>query len=336
MGAILAAPDLTPASLDYALLNDFQRDLPLVPRPYEVLAHRLGCPEATVVTRLSALQAGGSVSRVGVVFAPRRVGASTLAALAVPPDRLDEVAKLVNAHPGVNHNYEREHTWNLWFVATAPDQAALTAALAVIRRESACPLLVLPLATEYHIDLGFDLGNGRRALAAQTQPEGPPQRVLNDEEQRLVVAIQDGLPLESRPFAALGQAAGLTESRVLALLAAWLEEGIAKRCGVVVRHHELGFRANAMGVWAIPEERADALGQRLAREEGINLCYRRQPAPGWPYNLYCMVHGRDRLVVENRIHQLNQELGLDVYPSAVLFSLRRFKQRGACYGRVAP
>ena len=146
--------------LDWHLLNDFQRDFPLQSRPFARIARVLGCEQARVRERLEHLQSSGAVSRVGPVFAPRRVGASTLAALRVPPRHLPEVAAVVSASAAVNHNYAREHAWNLWFVATAADRLALARSLREIRRATACPMIELPLLTEYHIDLGFDLATG--------------------------------------------------------------------------------------------------------------------------------------------------------------------------------
>lgn len=139
------------------LLNDFQRDLPLVSRPFAVMAERLGVTEDEVLKALRRLQAAKVVSRVGPVFKPNRVGASTLAAMAVPAADLERAAACVSAFAQVNHNYEREHAFNLWFVVTAADAAALATALADIERAAGYPLLSLPLVTDYHIDLGFDL-----------------------------------------------------------------------------------------------------------------------------------------------------------------------------------
>ncbi len=143
--------------LDHHLLNDFQRDFPLTPRPFAELGQRLGLTEDQVLASLNRLREAGAVSRVGPVFAPRRVGESTLAAMAVPEDRLEDMAALVSAYPEVNHNYEREHRYNLWFVVTAPDQAHLDAVLAEIVERSGLPVLPLPLLADYHIDLGFPL-----------------------------------------------------------------------------------------------------------------------------------------------------------------------------------
>ena len=143
--------------LERRLLNDWQRDLPLVPRPYAAIARALGLDEAAVIERLAALRERGAISRVGAVVRPNVAGASTLAAMAVPQARLQVVAQIVSSHDEVNHNYEREHRLNLWFVVTAADRERVAAVLAAIERESGLPVMDLPLAAEYRIDLGFDL-----------------------------------------------------------------------------------------------------------------------------------------------------------------------------------
>lgn len=151
-------------------------------------------------------------------------------------------------------------------------------------------------------------------------------------DKRLLAAIQDGLPLDPRPYARIAERLGTTEEAVLARLAALRQDGLIRRFGVVVRHHELGYRANAMTVWDVPDDTAAAAGQRIAAMPGVTLCYRRpRRLPDWPYNLFCMVHGRDRAAVEAAVERITQEAGLAGLPRAVLFSRRRFKQRGARY-----
>jgi siroheme decarboxylase len=149
------ATDLS--ALDKRLLDEFQRDFPLCPRPYEAIAQRLGCDEATVIHRLGRLERLGYVSRVGPVFRPNCLGASTLAAMAVPREQLQQVADLVSSYPPVNHNYEREHRFNLWFVVVARDEQALAELLDDIRRRSGLAVMDLPLTEAFHIDLGFRL-----------------------------------------------------------------------------------------------------------------------------------------------------------------------------------
>ena len=312
--------------LDFALLNNWQRDFPITVRPFEHLGAAVGDGETAILGALERLRARGAISRVGAVFAARRVGASTLAALAAPAERLEGIAARISARPEVNHNYQREHHYNLWFVATASDQARLAAALGAIERETGCAVLSMPLEQEYHIDLGFDLKSAHKHHA---RIPDTPVREPDAIEQRLIAALQPGLELVSRPFARLGERAGMSESEVLTRIAGWIGEGMIKRFGVVVRHHELGYRANAMMVFDAPDRDVDRIGRQLAAEAAVTLCYRRtRNLPHWPYNLYCMVHGRSREEVGPVIERLSRQAGL---PGLTLFSTRRFKQCGARY-----
>jgi len=319
-------------SLDFRLINEFQRDFPLEPQPFAEIAYRLCVDEETVLAALQRLRGEGVVSRVGAVFAPRRVGASTLAALAAPPEQLEEIAARVSARPEVNHNYEREHHYNLWFVVTARDEAHLAEALAAIERDTGCQVISLPLEHEFYIDLGFDLAGVCKAPCTTRRIEAGDLRELTLPEQKLMGALQHGLELVPQPFARLGEQAGLDEQEVIATLKRWRGEGLIKRFGVVVRHHELGYTANAMVVWDLPDEDVERVGRLLAAEPEVTLCYRRRRhAPEWPYNLFCMIHGRARGEVEAAAARLRERLGLAQVPHAVLFSRRRFKQRGAHY-----
>lgn len=323
------------SSLEFRLLDEFQRDFPLVRSPFAVLAHALDASEQGVINALERLTSRGAISRIGGIFRPGAVGKSTLAALAVPPDELEAVANFVSAAPEVSHNYERENAFNLWFVATAADARRLDALLTAIEVKTGHRVLRLPLIEEYHIDLGFRLcaqGDSRRESARSTASPAPAR--LDVREQRLVAALQTGLALVPRPFVALGRASGLAEEGVIDTIARWQACGIIRRFGVIVRHRELGFEANAMAVWDVPDDRAAEAGRLLARVPRVTLAYRRaRSLPDWPYNLYCMVHGRKRGEVEGTLAAASHEAGLEAYSHAVLFSRRRFKQAGARSGR---
>lgn len=316
------------------VLNDFQRDLPLCEAPYAAIAKAVHATEEWVIATLRRFVGEGVVSRVGVIFRPGSVGASTLAAMSVPPARLADVARSVSAHRGVNHNYEREHRFNLWFVANASDRPALKALLASVERETVLPVIALPLLREYHIDLGFDLDGAVRATAIGRRSGSSPL-ALDATAKRIVAALQEGLPLTSRPYAAIAGRAALGEDgekRVLRHLRDWSRDGFVKRVGVILRHRPLGFVANVMAVWDVPDADVDALGETLAGEAGITLCYRRERAlPAWPYNLFCMIHGRDRRAVEYRLEGISAHAGLSQHPHARLFSRTAFTQRGAVH-----
>lgn len=155
---------------------------------------------------------------------------------------------------------------------------------------------------------------------------------LDAADRAVVAAIQGGLPLVACPYAALGAQLGMDEGEVMGRIRRLVSQGHIKRLGVVVRHHELGYRANAMVVWDIPDERVTALGACMGRFEFVTLCYRRpRRLPHWPYNLFCMIHGRDRASVLANVEEIVERCGLHEIPRAVLFSRRRFKQRGAVY-----
>jgi DNA-binding Lrp family transcriptional regulator len=298
----------------------------------------LGVTEAKVLEALSRLQACGKVSRVGAVFRPHSIGSSTLAALAIPAEELDEVAQLVSSYSEVNHNYEREHFYNLWFVVAASDEARVREVLSEIELRTGYPPLHLPLLEGFHIDLGFDLSRpqeGCRTAVHKNLSGSTPQswRSMSQlAETALIGAIQHGLPLVSRPFADVGARIGLSEDEVIAGLVHLAEQGVIKRLGVVVRHHELGYRANAMVVWDIPDDLVSTLGNRIGSFDSVTLCYRRpRRLPAWRYNLFTMIHGQHRDEVLSLVEQLKEKCGLKNIAHEILFSSRRFKQCGARY-----
>lgn len=156
---------------------------------------------------------------------------------------------------------------------------------------------------------------------------------LDAKDRALLDALRDGLPMVSRPYAMLGQDLGMDEGEVILRLRRMIERSVISRFGIVVRHHELGYRANAMVVWNLPDESVARIGQRMAGYQFVTLCYQRKRIlPEWPYNLYCMIHGREKSVVLSQVGQLTEELELGRVQRDILFSRRRFKQRGAWYG----
>lgn len=156
--------------------------------------------------------------------------------------------------------------------------------------------------------------------------------LTQQQQDQLVALIQGGLPLVSHPYAEVARQIGVNESDVIEHIAAMQQQGDIKRLGVVVRHHELGYTANAMVVWDVPDEQLDRVGGLLSGQQCVNLCYQRpRRLPQWPYNLFCMIHGRSRDKVLAVIEQMVDELGLQAISYQVLFSGRRFKQRGARY-----
>jgi DNA-binding Lrp family transcriptional regulator len=157
---------------------------------------------------------------------------------------------------------------------------------------------------------------------------------MTETHQCVLAAVADGLPFSPSPYADIGRQVGVDEETVIAMLSDMLESGTIKRLGLVARHRELGYRANAMVVWDVADELVDAVGQRMGAVDFVTLCYRRtRRPPDWPYNLFSMIHGRDRATVLAQVDELTRLPGLTDVPRSVLFSSRRFKQRGARYAR---
>lgn len=314
--------------IDRALLDDWQRYFPVVPRPFTVLADAIGTTEGDVLTRLADMLDSGQISRVGATCAPNTLSASTLAAVAAPEGRIAEVAAIINDEQGVNHSYEREDHWNLWFVATGPDRDAVNAALNRISERTGLRVLDLRLMRPFNIDLGFKMGGGAAPVPPSARRKLDPS-VIREGDKPLMNALTHGMPLVQAPYAVIADWLDRSEGEVLDRVTALTEAGILSRLGVIVRHRKLGWASNAMVVWDIAPENLVEAGTQLAALPGVTLCYERRPVPDvWPYRLYCMIHATSRadaLTVLDKAAALPALQGVAHKP---LFSTRCFRQKG--------
>lgn len=323
---------MTPNVTELALVDHWQRNFPLVGRPFDVAGRTVGLDERTTIAAFERLRDGGVLSRIGAVVRPHAVGASTLAAMQLPPERLGEIAALVSGEPCVNHNYERMHAFNLWFVVAGPDAKAVADTIARIEAKTGFAVLDLPLVEAYHIDLGFPLA-GRRPGRVET-PRGDYRPDPLDRD--LLAAIEDGLPIVARPYREVADKVGIPEETLLDRLLRLTASGIVTRFGCVVRHRALGYTANAMAVWDVPDDRVGEVAAHFARNPKVTLCYRRpRRLPDWRYNLFCMIHARTQSDVYAAIDELNLVADSGLLPQSILFSARCFKQRGATFSRRA-
>ena len=158
--------------------------------------------------------------------------------------------------------------------------------------------------------------------------------MLDVRDRQLIEIVQLGLPVCPRPYAEIGSTLSMSEAEVLERLTRLKQNGLIKRMGVIVKHHQLGYLANAMIVWNVPENLVKQLGVHISQFAFVTLCYQRPRQAEWSYNLYCMIHGKDRATVLMQLEQLNVACGLAGFDREVLFSRRCFKQRGAIYQRA--
>jgi len=317
---------------ELALVDHWQRQFPLVERPFAAAGRAFGLDEMASLATFRRLRDAGVISRIGAVVKPHTVGASTLAAMRVPDLRLDEVAAIVSRQPTVTHNYQRTHPFNLWFVVAGPDPATVADTLRRIEEECGLAVLDLPLVRAFHVDLGFSL------TGADSRDEMPPAvrqaYQVDGLDRSLLGVIEEGLPIIPRPYDDIADRLGVDADDVCGRLRLLAETGIIGRFGCVVNHRALGYRANAMAVWDIADDLVDAVGQRLCRHPKVSLCYRRpRRLPGWPYNLFCMVHAKRQDDALEVVDELNRILEGAARGHSVLFSTRCFKQRGATFSQ---
>lgn len=323
--------------IDAPLLDLIQNEFPLDERPYTSFARRLEVDDDLVLERIEALRAAGKIRQISAIFDTRRLGyRSSLVAAKVEGARADEAAAVFSAHPGVSHNYLREHEYNIWFtVAVPPDSTLGLEPTIELLGMLAGVEAIRPLPTLRFFKIGVDLdvqgGRDPRAKKPRRTPElpAPDPSELTDADREVIRALQHDLPVDERPFALLADAVGMTEIDLLDRGRTMLRNGLMRRFAAVLAHRKAGFVHNGMGVWRVPEERVAEVGQLMGSFAGVSHCYQRPTYPDWPYNVFSMTHGRTREECEAVLRAISQDTGLDDY--IVLYSTREYKKARVSY-----
>ncbi|WP_254536329.1 siroheme decarboxylase subunit beta [Halomarina litorea] len=325
--------------VDAALIDEYQSDFPVEPRPFRRVGAALGVSEAEALARVERLRDRGVFRRFGAVLNPPVIGSSTLAAVQAPEARFDEVAEVINGYRQVNHNYRRDHPWNMWFVVTAGSRATRDRILAEIEERTGCEVLNLPMLTDYYIDLEFPVVNDDRfareslveTTVSATRISEEATADLSALDRRLLLEIQAGFPLSLTPYADVAAAIDATTEEVVEAILRLTDAGCVKRVGCVVNHVVTGFDANCMVVWDVPDDELDTRGEAVGSLPYVTLCYHRprRPDQDWPYNLFTMIHGRDPEAVDEKIDELAGEHL--PFTHERLYSTATLKQTGAQY-----
>jgi siroheme decarboxylase len=326
--------DVNLSDADRELLNALQWDFPLAAEPFAALAARLGRSEAEVLERVAAVKDAGVLRQLSAIFDTRALGySSALVAAKVDADRIDEAAATISAHPGVSHNYKRNHAYNLWYTLAVPPGDDFDAHLDALHRESGSTVTrKLPTLQLYKIGVKLDM-TGKTAADAKAvveEHEKPERRAdmqapdLSDLEVAAIRTVQEDLPLVSRPFDVWGERLGTTGDEVLRLLESFKSRKLMRRFAAVMNHRSAGYKANAMGVWAVPDERLGDLGPCMAGFAAVSHCYRRPTYDDWPYSVFTMIHGRSARDCEATVDAIRAETGIDDY--ALLWSIKEYKK----------
>jgi DNA-binding Lrp family transcriptional regulator len=316
---------------DRRLLNLMQGSFPIAPRPYQHVAALAEIDEDEAMARVQRLLDARIIRQVTPIFDTRALGySSMLVAAKVDPAYPHRAAQVINEHPGVSHNYLRNHDFNLWFtIATEPDSAlGLDGTLEVLaERAGAQSVRQLPTLRLFKIRMDLEMQGDTNALASfaeSTEPVELEPQPYDERDVAVIRALQGDMPVLAEPYAAAAGAVAMTQQAFLDHLAAMQERGLLRRVAAILYHRRAGFSANGMGVWQVPDARIYEVGCRMAAFRGISHCYQRPTYPDWPYSVFTMAHGRSKEECDTVLDAIAAETGIE--ERATLYSSTEFKK----------
>ncbi len=316
---------------DRKLLNLMQGSFPIAPRPYRCVAELAEVSEVQVMSRVSELLQKRIIRQVTPIFDTRALGySSMLVAAKVDPERPHRAAQVINEHPGVSHNYLRNHEFNLWFtIATEPDsELGLEGTLEVLAREAqAESVRQLPTLKLFKIRMDLEMEGDTQALASTAEVSEPIEldpQPYDELDVAVIRALQGAMPVVEEPYARAAAEVGLSQERLLDHLQQMQERGLLRRVAAILFHRRAGFSANGMGVWKVPEEQIADVGARMAAVRGISHCYQRPTYEDWPYSVFTMAHGRSKLECDAVLEAISEQTG--IRERATLYSSTEFKK----------
>jgi siroheme decarboxylase len=317
--------------LDRKLLNLMQGSFPIAQRPYRRVAELGGVQEAELMRRVQRLLDKRIIRQVTPIFDTRALGySSMLVAAKVDPSNPHRAAQVINEHPGVSHNYLRNHEFNLWFtIATEPDsRLGLEGTLEVLAKEAGAESVrKLPTLRLFKIRMDLEMEGDTDALSSAAEVAAPidldPQP-YDELDIAVIRALQGDMAVVEEPYAAAASEIGLSQQRFLDHLAAMQERGLLRRVAAILFHRRAGFSANGMGVWQVPDEQIFEIGCRMAAVRGISHCYQRPTYEDWPYSVFTMAHGRSKEECDAVLDSIAEQTGID--ERATLYSSTEFKK----------
>jgi DNA-binding Lrp family transcriptional regulator len=316
---------------DKRVLNLMQSRFPIARRPYAAVAAEAGMEEAEVLARVQALLDDRIIRQVTPIYDTRAFGyGSMLVAAKVDPEHPWRAAKAINAHPGVSHNYLRNHDFNMWFTIAVEEDSelGLQGTLDVLQAETGAESIrQLPTLTLFKIRMDLDVEGTTQDLAKAVTAEPPRElerRPFDELDVAVVRATQGDLPVVAEPYAAAAAQLGMEVDALLAHLEGMVERGLLRRVAAILFHRRAGFSANGMGVWKVPEDRILEVGARMAAYRGISHCYQRPTYPDWPYSVFTMAHGRSKEECDAILDAIADETGIT--ERATLYSSTEFKK----------
>jgi siroheme decarboxylase len=320
--------------IDKQLLNDIQWSFPLEDRPYLEISKWYNITEDEVMNRIAYMKDTGLIRQINAIFDTRRLGyKSALVAFAVKPDKIDYIANEVNKHPGVSHNYERNHDFNMWFTLAVPPYGEMKTDLERLASlDGVTKYRLLPTLKLYKIGVRLDMVNDDTEKAKpidEVKQLNSKKFELTDDDKHFIRELQKDLKVIPEPFKEMAENLGITTAELFAKAKAYEKNGVMRRFAAILRHRDAGFSANGMVVWQVHEDKIDEIGYKLAAFPQVSHCYRRPVYSDWQFNLFSMIHARTLEAAEKIAVEMSETVGVKDY--RILFSSREFKKERVKY-----
>ncbi len=314
-------------ALTAELLSVIQKQFPLTQYPYKAIAESIGVSEDEVLQTLRRQKEQAIIRQISPIFDTKRLGySSSLVAFKVAEDKIDDAVALINSHPGVSHNYERDHDFNIWFtLAVAPDsKLGLEKTVELLAQKAdAQDAIMLPTLKMFKIAVKLNT-TGKDAQKEKIRRRRFKEIALTPQHHAVIRHTQYDLPIEREPFARVVEKLDIDYEELFAILKELQEAGVMRRFAAILNHRKAGFNANAMVVWDVDAEKGEEIGKKAAEFSAVSHCYLRPKYPNWPYNLFTMVHGKTTEETDAIIASMAQEIEHNA--KRPLYSTREFKK----------
>jgi len=309
------------------LLSIIQKSFPLVARPFADIAKQLDSDEQTIIDMLRAEKEAKIIRQISPIFDTKRLGyASSLVAFEIAEDQIDKAVEIINAHPGVSHNYERNHSFNIWFtIAVAPDsKLGLERSIEILAEQTkAIDYIALPTLKLFKISVKLNT-TGKDAKREKVAKVKSKKIELTPLHHRVIALAQNDIDIVEEPFKAIVEELDISYDEFFSILSELKEAGVMRRFAAILNHRKAGFNANAMVVWDVDETNGDEIGEKAASFSAVSHCYLRPKYPNWSYNLFTMVHGKTTEETNAIIAEMAEEI--EHKDKRPLYSSREFKK----------
>jgi DNA-binding Lrp family transcriptional regulator len=318
---------LAKLDLKNEILLRIQRNFPLVEKPFEAIANELNTTSQEVLTLLNEAKNEKIIRQTSAIFDTKKLGyTSSLVAFEIAPEEIDFAVEILNAHPGISHNYERNHTFNIWFtIAVAPNSIlGLDKSIAILAAKThAKNYIILPTLQLFKISVKLDTTN-TQSQKEHVKTKSYVPLTLNETHYTLIQHLQKDIPFVEEPFKAIIDALNISYETLFAHIQEFLEAGVIRRYASILNQRNAGFSANAMVVWNIDEQKAQDIGKEAASYSAVSHCYLRPKYENWQYNLFTMIHGKTKEDTQKVIDDIAQNIEHTSYMP--LYSSREFKK----------